>query len=66
MNTFMFKFWNIPTKLALVVSAFFPLFIFVEGLLNGTLTSEPLFTMTTAVVMFYVINGCLKLLDDFL
>lgn len=62
----MFTFWNINPKWALMLSTILPGVLILEGLVNGALVSEPLATALLAAVLFYIVNGVLKLVDELL
>lgn len=63
---FMFAFWHIPTTWAFIVSAIIPIMFLSEGILRGVILDNPLMTLTVVVVPFYLVNGFLKVVDDFL
>lgn len=66
LERFMFTFWYIPHKWAFAISALIPAMFLSESLLRGVIFDEPLMTLILVVVPFYLVNGFLKLVDDFL
>ncbi len=70
MNTFieklMFRFWSINPGIAFGLSLVLPIFILAEAFQNGVLFEEPLLTIGLAAAMFYIVNGLLRFLDDWI
>lgn len=61
-----FTLWNINPTLAFTLSALLPVWVVVEGAINGTLVAQPVFVVLVAAVAFVIVNVVIKVVDDLL